>query len=271
MSAFTLELKNPPRQRIDVRSLTPQQLAEKTNKEIAALPLYHGNQKIQVGDLFKVSGRDKNNFHILSDSPKLDYIGAEITQGNITVEGNTGAYAGTEMKAGKLTITGDAGDYTGAGLVNGNITIQGNAGNFLGAALVGERQGMRGGSIIVKGNAGDRVADRLRRGTIIIRGKCGDYCASRMIAGNVAVLGKAGNNAGYNMKRGSLLFKRKPASIPSTFNENGQIDLPFMLLFFQHLQQMDKDLPRLSKKINIRRYLGDAACGGMGEILIIRK
>jgi len=269
MTALTLELKNSPRQRIDMRSLTPHQLAKKTNKEIAALPLNHGNRKIQVGDLFKISGRDKNNLRILSDSPRLDYIAAEMTQGHVTVEGNTGAYAGAEMKAGKLTIIGDTGDYTGAGLSNGNITIHGNAGNFLGAALVGERQGMRGGSIIVKGDAGDRVADRLRRGTIIIRGKCGDYCASRMIAGSVAVLGKAGNNAGYNMKRGSLLFKQKPASIPATFNNNGKIDLPFLRLFFQHLQQIDEDLPRLSKKINIRRYLGDVACGGMGEILII--
>lgn len=271
MSALTLELINLPRRRIDMRSLTPHQLAKKTNKEIAALPLYHGNRKIQVGDLFKISGRDKSNLHILSDSHKLDYIGAANTQGDITVEGMTGAYAGTEIKAGNLIIIGDAGDYAGAGLVKGNITIHGNAGDFLGAALVGERQGMRGGSIIVKGNAGDRVADRLRRGTIIIRGKCGDYCASRMIAGSVAVLGKAGNNAGYNMKRGSLLFKRKPASFPATFNTNGQIDLPFMRLFFQHLQQVDKDLPLLSKKINIHRYLGDIACGGLGEILIMRE
>lgn len=271
MSALTLELKNPPRWRIDMRSLTPHQLATKTNKEIAALPLYYGNRKIQVGDLFKISGRDKNNLQILSDSPKLDYIGAENTLGNITVEGMAGAYAGTEMKAGTLVIIGDAGDYTAAGLVNGNITIHGNTGNFLGAALVGERQGMRGGNIIVKGNAGDRVADRQRRGTIIIHGNCGDYCAARMIAGSVAVLGKAGNNAGYNMKRGSLLFKQKPASIPVTFNHNGEIDLPFIRLFFQHLQTIDKDLPLLSKKINLHRYLGDLACGGLGEILVMSK
>jgi len=166
MSALTLELKNPPKYRIDMRGLTPCQLKGKTNREIARIPLFHGNRKILVGDLFQVTGRDKSRLQILSDSPRLDAIGAAMQQGSIHIEGLAGVYTGMEMRGGELSIDGNAGDYTGAGLMNGTIVIQGNAGHFLGAALPGERQGMRGGCIITKGSAGDRAGDRMRRGAI---------------------------------------------------------------------------------------------------------
>ena len=268
MSALTLRLKQPVSQRIDMHAFTPQRLAGMGTREIADIPLWQGNRQVPTGELFSVSGDDPENILIQSDSDRLDYIGSAMRTGRIRIEGQAGAYLGRSMQGGSLQVDGNAGIFAGSGMSGGRIDISGNAGDFLGAGIAGERQGMRGGKIHVLGNAGDRVGDQLRRGAILIAGDVGDYCASRMLAGTLLVLGQTGIQTGLGMRRGTLLLTREPASMPATFNDNGQHDLDFLPLLTRSLQDA-KGFPDLvGRGSRVRRWLGDLGCGGKGEILV---
>ena len=270
MNPLVLEQRESSKLRIDMRGYTPDRLAGMAQKEIQSLPLFLGNEKIEAGEFFSVSGTDTQQIRILAKTDKLDFVGANMTSGAITLEGSAGIHIGQEMRGGELHVTGNAGIYAGAGLAGGKLLIDGNSGDFLGAALPGEKQGMTGGVIVLKGNSGDRIGDRQRRGTIIVEGNAGDYCGSRLIAGTIAILGKAGKLAGFNMKRGTLLLSQEAESIPVTFNDNGSHQLPFVTLLIRELETWSDAFAQLNHSgTRVRRYLGDRACGGLGELLLI--
>jgi formylmethanofuran dehydrogenase subunit C len=151
----------------------------------------------------------------------------------------------------------------------GYLQIDGDAGDFTGSAMAGERVGMQGGTILIKGSAGERTGDRQRRGFILIDGDCGAYCAARMIAGTIAVAGRTGINPGAGMRRGTLLLQQMPTSMPATFNDNGRHDLSFVALLLDSFKTLDSSFAQLQGSPPVQRLVGDLACGGMGEILII--
>jgi formylmethanofuran dehydrogenase subunit C len=156
-------------------------------------------------------------------------------------------------------------------MTGGSIHIQGKAGDFLAGALPGEQRGMSGGDIIVHGDAGDRVGDRMRRGTILVEGDVGSYCASRMVAGTIAVWGKAGENTGFAMSRGTLLLRQAPERMLPTFNDCGEHDLGFLRLMLRAWSTLPSRFARLpGEGTRVRRYVGDLANGGKGEILVWR-
>lgn len=268
MTPLTFALKNLPRQRVDLSPLTPNRLAGKTLQEIAAMGLASGKGWLRVGDLFDLSGENLEEVVIENSCARLDHIGQGMSQGAITVHGDAGAYLGCDMAGGRLVVHGDAGSFAASGMQGGWLHIHGNAGDFLAAALPGNKQGMAGGIVIVEGNAGDRVADHMRRGQVLVAGDAGDYCASRLIAGTVAVLGKLGDSPGYGMKRGTLLLRHAPQCLLPTFNDCGCHDLGFLALLLRSWQALGGRFAAIAPAIRVRRYAGDLANGGKGEILI---
>ncbi|MES9829620.1 MAG: formylmethanofuran dehydrogenase subunit C [Candidatus Thiodiazotropha sp.] len=268
MSALTLKLKHSLSQRLDMSPFTPAHLAGKQVGEVARIPLWLGNRRVDAGELFAIEGEVTDQIVIQSESDRLDGIGAGMSGGKIMIEGKAGAYLGCGMRNGTIQVSGNAGVAAGCAMQGGHLEIAGNAGDFLGGAITGERQGMRGGVIIIKGDAGDRAGDLMRRGTILIGGDCGDYCVSRMVAGTMVVLGQCGAQAGTAMRRGTLILARPPASMPATFNDSGRHHLNFLTLFTKSL----KDHPPFSDLTEqgnlVQRWLGDLSCGGQGEILV---
>ena len=129
---------------------------------------------------------------------------------------------------------------------------------------------MRGGLLHIGGQAGDRAGDRMRRGMIIIRGRAGDYCASRIHAGTVIVMGRAGSYPAAGMRRGSLILAKKPARLSATFKSCGDLKMQFLRLLFTQLANMGDDLASFrQQRPTARRFSGDLALGGKGEILIL--
>lgn len=264
----TLTLKEPPRAQIDLSSLTPERLAGKSEQEIAALELNAGNRRLRVADLFNVSGDEADSIVIENSCDKLTRIGAGMRRGNISVRGDVGAYLGYGMRGGNLTLEGNAGGFAACAMIGGFMRILGNCGDFVGAALPGERRGMRGGTVIVHGSAGDRVGDFMRRGAILIENDAGDYCGSRMIAGTVAVLGEIGESAGWAMQRGTLLLAKSTRPLLSTFNDCGTHELNFLPLLLRSWRGLPGRFGSLELGSRVRRYMGDVANGGKGEILV---
>jgi formylmethanofuran dehydrogenase subunit C len=267
MTALTFSLKNPLQFSVNCAAITPSNLQGKSIHEITSMVITYGNQNVTVGDLFDISGEDTHHFRFKNTSDKLDYIGAKLSSGSITIEGSIGAYLGFAMTNGEIHCHGHAADFAACNMAGGLLKIDGNVGHFLGGASAGLRKGMRGGTVLVKGNTGDRTGDQMRRGLILIEGNVGDYCGSRMIAGTIGVLGNIGKYAAYNMQRGTLLFTQVP-QLHATLQNCGRHTLPFLNLLFKSFQQYNTKFSQLNSQ-RVQRYVGDIACNGNGEILLV--
>jgi formylmethanofuran dehydrogenase subunit C len=269
VSGLLLTLKAAPRQRVDLSSLTPDRLQGVDAAAIANLPLQCGNRPVAVGELFAVTPGDADDIRLVGDCGKLDRVGADMTRGAITIEGNAGAYLGQAMRGGRIHVEGNAGIGAAMEMRGGEIAVDGDAGDFLGGARPGEMKGMSGGFVIVRGTAGERVGDRMRRGTIIVEGSLGGYAASRMIAGTVIALGPAiGPYPGFAMKRGSLVLLSRPARALPTFADCGRHDLGFLRLLLRALKAHSPRLDDLTARAPlVQRLAGDQSVGDKGEIL----
>jgi len=128
-------------------------------------------------------------------------------------------------------------------------------------------QKMTRGSIICQGDVGDRVGDQMRRGLILIDGDAGDYVASRMLAGTIGVFGGVGKYTGFGMKRGTILLKNK-TDLHATIQDCGAHNLPFLSLLFKSFKPLSTKFSTLDNT-RVRRYCGDSACNGNGEILVV--
>lgn len=268
MSALTFTLKQAPAQRLDLSPLVSQNLIGLTLSEIASIELQNGKNKRRVDELFTISGSDANQIVIKASSDKLDFIGKQMDGGQLTVEGEVGAYLGLQLKSGTLHVKGNAGLYAACEMKNGLIQIDGNAGDLLGAALPGNKQGMKGGTVLVKGNVGQRAGDHMRRGQILIEGNAGDYCGSRMLAGTIAVMGHTGRYLGFAMRRGTLLLWNQP-QLSATFNDCGSHTLAFLPILFASLKSLNSAFADSQASFNrVQRYAGDMAETGRGEVLV---
>lgn len=268
MNALTFTLRGSPPHSVNLSPLIPDRLEGLNKAAIENITL--GGRGLQVADLFAVSGDGAQQMIIRNSSGRFTGIGSGMTQGTITIEGDCGAYAGLGMRGGRIIVTGNAGPFAGSGMTAGGIEIRGDAGDFLGGALPGDKQGMRGGIIVVHGNAGDRAADRMRRGLILVGGNAGAYCGARMLAGTVLVSGRVGMMPGFALKRGTVLLARQPPELPATFQDSGEHALLFLTLLERELGRESERYARFLPLGNrVRRYCGDLANGGTGEILVL--
>mgnify|MGYP000866726070 CR=1 FL=1 len=269
MSNLTFTLKAAPKQRIDCGSLTPDNLADKSSAEIAAIELVTGNTSARVDALFTITEGDSQSITFANSDQKLDFVGRNMTFGNILVEGDIGAYLGIFMEGGEIAVEGNTDIYTACEMAGGQIKVNGNAGDFVGGARPGRRNGMTGGTVIVTGNTGARTGDHMRRGMILIEGNAGEYCGSRMISGTIAVLGDCGAHLGYAMKRGTILLSQMPSrGIAANFNDCGSHTLAFLPLMFASFKKLDSQFANVDSFSRVQRYAGDLAGIGMGEILV---
>lgn len=271
MSVTLRQVRNPD-QRIDLRGILPETLGGLATDAIRDLPVFAGNRKYQLDELFEVSvdGTDSDTLHIVPLDGRLDRVGADLSSGCIEVQGSVGDLAGAGMQGGALSISGNAGDHAGAAMAGGRLRINGNSGDFTAGPLPGERRGQHGGVIHVSGNVGCCAGERQRRGLLLIEGDTGERLGHRMIAGTLYCGGQAGELAGYGMRRGTLLLRKPARSWASTMADNGNQVLPFLALLLREVNDLLGNGNTLSADAcRVRRYVGDLACDGRGEILIL--
>ena len=264
MSGLRLRLKSAPAGRLDLSCLQPAALIALPADELARAPFEGG----ALADLFEISTiADDATLVLQGTTAACDGIGDRLTGGTIIVEGDAGAYAGRHMKNGRIDIRGSAGAWLGAGMSGGLITVQGGAGDFVGGVLAGEKFGMAGGTIRVGGNIGDRAGDRMRRGTIVVKGKTGAAAGSRMAGGTIWAEGGFGVGPGPLMRRGTLIGPSADRLL-STFSDCGKHDMVFLRLISRHVAETLGPLSPPALPAQVRRYAGDMATIGKGELLI---
>src|SRR5690242_4038668 len=151
---ITLTLKEQPSVPLEAEVLSPDVLAELSNADIRALPVYLGKRQRRVDDFFEVDGGSSDQLTIRGDAARVKWIGRAMTRGRIVVDGNAGMHLGAYMSGGAIEVSGNGSDWIGAEMSGGLIRVGGNAGGQIGAAYRGSNSGMRDGTILVGGSAG---------------------------------------------------------------------------------------------------------------------
>jgi formylmethanofuran dehydrogenase subunit C len=105
----------------------------------------------------------------------------------------------------------------------------------------------------------------MRRGLVLIRGAAGPFCAARMAAGTIVVGGALGPHPGVAMRRGTLVALAGAAP-PASFADTGRHELAVVRLLARMLAA--EGAGELAELLSpMRRWAGDLALGGRGEIL----
>lgn len=261
MSApITLRCRAPLPEGTDVSALRPGM----TRAELERALIVVEGCPYPAADLFELRGIDGSHLVFDGDCRALRRLGAGMATGNLTVHGDAGDEVGLDMSGGAIHVQGNAGRLAGAQMRGGLIDIAGDCGDCAGGALAGARQGMRGGLLHVHGNAGDRTGEGMRRGVLLVDGDTGDFAGARMLAGTLILGGSVGAHAGFGLKRGTLLLCHHRARMPGYFNDCGAHEFAFLTLLSRALADR-LDLPAAPLW---RRWCGDLAEGGHGEILV---
>ncbi|MDX2265628.1 MAG: formylmethanofuran dehydrogenase subunit C [Hyphomicrobiales bacterium] len=268
MSGLTLTLKAPPAIRLNMAAVTPARLSDLTERDIAAINLGSQRTPVALGDAFAIRMGDARDIRIVGATERLDHVAWALSGGALTVEGHVGAYLAVQMTGGAVVVKGSAGPWAGAGMTDGSVEIGGDAGESAGGALPGASSGMRGGLIVVRGGAGARAGDRMRRGLIVIEGKAGAHLGARMIAGTAVALGGAGAYPGYLMRRGSVILGADAEEIGPSFADCGRHDFTMLRLMARRLALVSPAFAGRAAPA-ARRYAGDMATLGKGEILLL--
>jgi formylmethanofuran dehydrogenase subunit C len=265
---LTLTLHEPPTVPLETEGLSPDRLAPRRRGEIEALPVWHGNQRAQVGDFFAVSGDGGQDVRVEGDLRRVKFLGAGMSAGRLIVAGDAGMHTGAGMRGGELVVEGDVGDFAGVDIRGGRLVVRGSAGHHLGAGHPGERAGMRGGEILIHRDAGEQVGAGMRRGLIAVAGRVGDAAGLRMLAGTIVALGPLGPRAGAATRRGTIVAM-SPVTLLPTFGFACSYRPAFLRLYLRHLRALG--LPVTDEQIDGRyaRWCGDGLELRRGEILIL--
>jgi formylmethanofuran dehydrogenase subunit C len=253
VTALSFRLAAKPEQRLDLSPLTPNKLAGLSAGDIEALAIGTTREPVTVGDMFKVKGNDAAKVRLIGTDARCDRIGHSLTEGEIVVDGDAGAYLGAAMRGGTLLVNGSAGPFAGGGMAGGTIDIAGSAGERAAGVIVGE-------------TFGPMLGERMRRGLVVVAGGAGDYAGARMIAGTILLKGRVGRYAGYGLRRGSLILGKEPEQLLPTFGDCGVLDFNWLRVLDGYLRETGA---RVKVKARARRLMGDMAVLGKGEMLIL--
>lgn len=261
-----LELRDSSHRAIDLDGVTPDRVADLSERAIAALPIRVDGRTASLGDLFAIRGGGAARLWLEGNLSACHGVGAGMQSGEMVVASRVGSRAGAGMRGGTLTVLG-AGDDAAQAMAGGVLHIAGNAGHRLAAGSPGASKGMTGGEVIVAGSTGDDTAARARRGLVVVCGATGARAGRSMIAGTLVVFGRVGPHPVEGNKRGSLVALG-PVDVPPTYTYACTYEPGYIRLLMTHLtRRLDLMIPAGALDGSYRRYCGDASGIGKGEIL----
>ena len=265
--SLTLTLHTPPAVPLEAENISPDKLINLDNSAICKLELLHGKEKVHLSDFFDVEGDGDSNIEIKGDLSLVKYIGAQMTTGRISIEGNIGAHLGAGMQDGEIIVNGDAADWVGPEISGGRITIKGNAGHLAGSVYRGGSIGMQGGEIIIHGNVKNEVGHGMRNGLIVIGGSCGDFTGVNMLAGTIISFGQLGIRTGAGIKRGSIISMCDAPVLP-TFSYDCLYRPVFIPILLKYIGGLGMEIKDNYINGQYHRWSGDAVEINRGELLL---
>ena len=255
---------------IDVRGLVPESFSGKPVEDIQRYKVWLGNQQVEFGELFEVSGDTQDEtFIVEGDINHVHWLGSNMSRGSIIVHGNAGRHLGSGMSGGEIEVKGDVSLRAGNETRGGLIRIHGNVGDHAGSFYPGSRVGMNGGTLLIHGNAGTELGSLMRRGMIAVSGNADVALGHNMRAGTILVFGKCGDFPGVGMRRGTIgLLGGKPKRFAPTFVRGGYLESVAIRLVAKHLLNLQFDSAVAMHDQALSIYHGDLLEGGRGEMWI---
>ncbi|MFK7767538.1 MAG: formylmethanofuran dehydrogenase subunit C [Mariniblastus sp.] len=256
---------------IEVKGITPDRLAGRSENEIGKTMIWHGRRQVELGSVFSISGSISDDETIVwaGNLTPVHQIGAAMHTGVVRISSEAGRHVGSQMTGGTIIAESDVSDFLGVEMSGGMIRVQGSAGDLVGGNYPGSKSGMNRGSILIEGNAGKGVGQSMRRGTIVVKGDSGKLSGWNMRAGTILVLGKCGANVGAGMTRGTIVVGNdEQTKLLPTFLKGAAQPVPVLQMISNWLvkQQFDFDTDVL--KSSFQTYYGDQLRGGRGEIMV---
>ena len=279
MKELWLTPKQLPVIPVEAEVICPDIVAGRTLDEIAALKVYVGNETHPLGEFFEVEGEvagapSEQAIVVDGSVQTVKYIGARMTAGRILVKGCAGMHTGAEMSGGELVVEENTRDWAGAEMKGGLLRIGKDSRNQTGAAYRGSSEGMTGGCIVVDGDAGLETGAFMRRGMIVIRGDVGPFAGAHMNGGEIFVFGEAARRMGFQARGngGFIACLGGVESLLPTYIYDTTYRPTFMKLYMRQLRdELGIEEAGEFLEASFRRYRGDAAAGGTGEILVAEK
>ncbi len=252
---------------LEAEPIGPDLFRARDRKEIERLPLHHGNERVAIGDVFRIAGERSDDLRVEGDLARVKGLGSGMTGGTMVIEGHAGMHTGAGMSGGVLEVRGDAGDWAGAEMTGGLLWIRGSAGNRTGSAYRGSKYGMRGGVVLVDGEGGHEIGGYMRRGLIAVRGEVRDHAGARMSAGTILLFARAGWRTGGGMSRGTIVCF-EPIEMLPTFRRSSSYAPLFLEIYLRALRARGFAIPHDGPLPRFIRHDGDLAELGKGEIFV---
>ncbi len=272
MSVTHLELYSSPEVPLEAEVISPATFTSLSQSGVEHLNVMHGNVKAKLGDFFKVTGQGAPQIHIEGDVSNVKLIGAGMSEGKVTIDGDVGMHLGIGMSGGEILVNGNAGDWVGPEMSGGRIIIKGDAGHMVGSAFRGQSAGIQGGEIFIHGNAKNEVGHAMRRGFIAIGGNAGDFTGVNMLAGTIIVVGELGIRTGAGMKRGTIVTLQKNAPILPSFEYSCTYHPLFLRLYFSKLHDYGfEEIHDVHINGKFKRFCGDGIELNRGEVLLFER
>jgi len=246
---------------VEAECITCDIFSGKSLDETKSLPMWEGNKRRKLNELFELEYRDTDNqgsneavIKISGDVSKVRRIGSGLTSGRIVIEGNSGSHLGENMRGGSITVCGNAGSWLGSSMKGGKIEVAGNAGDYLAAPYRGSTEGMRGGEVIIHGDAGNETGCFMRGGFLRIEGNVSQFLGIHMRDGTILVLGNCDGRIGAEMVNGRVIVCGHVPDILPTFT----------------IEDVRPSVKIDSDRINgpFYRFVGDLAENGDGKLYI---
>jgi formylmethanofuran dehydrogenase subunit C len=255
---------------VEVEGFTPDWACDKSLAEIERFEIFHGNRKIPLAEMFRVSGdaADKR-FDITGNLAGVHWLGARMASGQINIHGPAGRHVGSEMSGGEIHVHGNADGWVGAEMHGGFIHVHGSAGHLIGAAYRGSAKGMTGGTILIDGNAGNEIGHTMRRGLIAIGGSAADMVGFNMLAGTVLIFGDCGIRPGAGMRRGTIgILGTKPTPLLPTFRYATTMQPQIVRVMLREVRSRGLKIDESLFTTELDIYHGDLLTIGRGEVLM---
>lgn len=256
---------------IEVQGITPDRFKDNSNEEIAKLPIWHGRKKLELGEIFKVSGKPTESMTMVWEGNlrPVHWIGSGMCDGSIQVESEAGRHVGSQMSGGTIMVKGDVSDFLGVEMTGGQIRVAGNAGDLVGGNYPGSTFGMNRGSILVDGDVGKGAGQSMRRGTIAIGGNAGALVGWNMLAGTILVFGNSGPDVGAGMTRGTIVLGGGQSHpLLPTFRQGGSYPVPILTMMSKWLTRQGFDFNETMLESDFHQFDGDLLSGGRGEVFV---
>lgn len=265
-----LALRASPEVPLEAEVISPAHLSGLREGEIAALIVNHGNERVRLGEFFKVKGQFDGELRITGDLSRVKLVGAQMSSGRVIIDGRAGMHLGVGMSGGEIEVVGNASDWIGPEMTGGRIVIKGNAGHMVGAAYRGSPAGIRGGEIIVFGKVGNEAGNAMRRGLIAVGEDSGDFTGVNLLAGTIIVLGKLGARSGAGMKRGTIVSMQAAGLLP-TFRYACTYHPLFLRFYLLRLMELGMSIETCYMEERYQRWSGDSLELNRGEILLLNR